>query len=213
MVDMTPTIQAKSDQLTADDLMAGPRTILITGANANEGNGDQPINIHFEGDNGKPFRPCKSMRRVMVHIWGKDAKQYAGKSMTLFRDPKVQWGGMEVGGVRISHMSHMDGKKTVTLQASNRGKNPYTVQPLKVEEVQKGDPARDAADKIIANIGKAPDLSRLNNWYGGKPAAAVEEWRQSRPELAAAVESVLGQKQAQFSQGEGEDDPFGGEAE
>ena len=66
----------------------------------------------------------------MVQFWGKDASQYAGRSMTLFRDAKVTWAGAEVGGIRISHMSHIDGKQTMSLTASNKAKKPYVVLPL-----------------------------------------------------------------------------------
>ena len=61
MTDLGKTIAPKSDQLNADDLISGPRTITIT--NVASGSKDQPINISFEGDNGKPYRPGKSMRR------------------------------------------------------------------------------------------------------------------------------------------------------
>src|SRR5690606_26574846 len=92
-VDMTQFIAPKSDQLNADDLIAGPITIRISGVSANEGSPEQPISISFEGDDRKPYKPCKSMRRVMVHIWGADASKYVGRAMTLYRDPKVQFGG------------------------------------------------------------------------------------------------------------------------
>src|SRR5690348_5899593 len=101
----------KSDQLNSDDLISGPRTITITRVSANEGSPEQPISISFEGDDQKPYKPCKSMRRVMVHIWGPDASQYVGRSMTIYRDPKVQFGGMAVGGIRISHMTDIPPEK------------------------------------------------------------------------------------------------------
>ena len=128
MIDMTETIKPKSDQLNADDLIAGPITITIN--KIEKASTEQPIAVRYSGDNGKPYYPCKSMRRVMVQFWGKDASQYAGRSMTLFRDAKVTWAGAEVGGIRISHMSHIDGKQTMSLTASNKAKKPYVVLPL-----------------------------------------------------------------------------------
>lgn len=133
-MDMSLTVAPKSDQINADDLIAGPRTITITRVNANEGNAEQPVNVYFDGDNGKPFRPCKSMRRVMIAVWGADAKEYVGRSMTLYRDPDVTWGGMKVGGIRISHMSHMDGEQVLALTATKSSRKPYKVRPLKVEQ-------------------------------------------------------------------------------
>jgi hypothetical protein len=88
------------------------------------------VSIHYEGDQGKPFKPCKTMRRIMVGVWGKDASQYAGRSLTLYRDPTVAFGGMQVGGIRVSHMSHMDGEKTVALMVTRGRKAPFKVLPL-----------------------------------------------------------------------------------
>ncbi len=128
MIDMTETIKPKSDQMNADDLIAGPITVAIT--KVEKASTEQPIAVRYDGDNGKPYMPCKSMRRVMVQLWGKDASQYVGRSMTLYRDAKVTWAGAEVGGIRISHMSHIEGKQTMSLTASNKAKKPYVVLPL-----------------------------------------------------------------------------------
>lgn len=132
-VDMTMFITPKSDQLNADDLIGGPRTITVTKVSANQGSAEQPVSISFDGDNGKPYKPCKSMRRVLVHIWGSDARNYVGRSMTLYCDPSVQFGGMKVGGIRISHMSHIDKEQTMALTATRAKRAPYTVHPLKAE--------------------------------------------------------------------------------
>jgi len=128
MIDMTETIKPKSDQLNADELIGKDLTITIT--KVEKASAEQPIAIRYDGDNGKPYMPCKSMRRVMVQLWGVDASQYIGRSMTLFRDAKVTWAGAEVGGIRISHMSHINGKQTMSLTASNKSKKPFVVMPL-----------------------------------------------------------------------------------
>lgn len=129
MNDMRAVIAPKSDQINADDLLAGPITITIREVTIRPGT-EQPVSIHFEGDNNKPYKPCKSMARVMVHSWGPDANNYVGRSMTLYCDPKVQWGGMAVGGIRISHMSDITGTLVMALTATKGNKRPFTVQPL-----------------------------------------------------------------------------------
>lgn len=129
MSDMSAAIIPKSDQLNSDDLIAGPITITITDVTIRGGQ-EQPVSIHFEGDNGKPYKSCKSMNRVLVTAWGADAKQYVGRSMTLYRDPTVKWAGMEVGGIRISHMSHIEGSMTMALTATKGSRKPFTVRPL-----------------------------------------------------------------------------------
>ena len=129
MDDMRQTIIPKSDQLNADDLIGREMTIKITGVDIRGGQ-EQPVSIHFEGDNGKPYKACKSMCRVMVSAWGPDSKQYVGRSMTLYRDPKVKWGGMEVGGIRISHMSHISDDMTMALTVTRANRKPFTVRPI-----------------------------------------------------------------------------------
>lgn len=128
-MDMSKFIIAKSDQLNSDDLVGGPITVTISGVKGSD-NPEQPVSISYEGDAGKPYKPCKSMRRVMVGVWGMDAAKYVGRSMTLYRDPDVQFGGMKVGGIRISHMSDIDAKKSMALTSTRGKKGLYTVQPL-----------------------------------------------------------------------------------
>lgn len=134
MVDLSKTIIAKSDQLNADDLLGGPITVTIQAVK--EGNTDQPIAIFYKACNGKPFYPCKSMRRVLVNVWGKDGADYVGKSMTLFRDAAVKFGGVMVGGIRISHMSGLEKDMPMALQVTKGSKKLYTVKPLKAETAE-----------------------------------------------------------------------------
>lgn len=129
MIDLGKTIEPKSDQLNSDDLIAGPITITVRKVSLNT-EVEQPISIHYEGDNGKPYKACKSMRRVLVQVWGRDGNAYVGKSMTLYREPTVKFGGLEVGGIRISHMSDIDKPVTMALTATRASRKPYTVKPL-----------------------------------------------------------------------------------
>jgi hypothetical protein len=144
MGDMRDVIIPKSDQLNSDDLIAGPMTVKIAGVTIRGGQ-EQPISIAFEGDNGKPFKPCKSMCRVLVQAWGPDSAKYAGRSVTLYRDPTVKWGGMEVGGIRISHMSDIEKPLTMALTATRGNKKPFTVRPLETDESADWDALLEAA--------------------------------------------------------------------
>lgn len=132
MIDISRTIAPKSDQLNADDLIGQPKTIRITGVSPMR-EPEQPIAISFEGDGGKPYKPCKSMRRVLVRVWGVDGTAYVGRRMTLYRDDKVRFGGAEVGGIRISHMSDIAQSLTFPLTASRASRIAYTVRPLAEE--------------------------------------------------------------------------------
>ena len=126
---MSTVIVPKSDQLNADSLIAGPLTITIRDVQIRPGT-EQPVSIFYDGDDNKPWKCCKSMARVMVSAWGPDAKQYVGRSVTLYRDASVKWGGMEVGGIRISHMSHIDTTMTMALTATKGSRKPFTVRPI-----------------------------------------------------------------------------------
>lgn len=132
-------IEPKSDQMNYDDFLTGTKTITITSVKSTgKVNDQQPVSVGYQGDAGKPYKPCKSMRRVMVRIWGLDAIEYVGKSMTLFGDPDVIFAGQKVGGIRISHMSHMEKEVMVPLSASKTKRLLYRVEPLKVDMVDEG---------------------------------------------------------------------------
>ena len=142
--DMKSVIIPRSDQLNSDDLITGPITVKITGVTIRGGQ-EQPISVSYEGDGGKPYKPCKSMCRVMVTAWGADSKRYVGRSMKLYRDPKVKWAGMDVGGIRISHMTDIDESMTMALTATKGSRKPYTVNPLKNAAAQSPEPAMAGA--------------------------------------------------------------------
>ena len=127
-MDISDTIIPRSDQLNFDDVAVTPITATVT--EVKRGNAEQPVEIHLAETPGRPFKPSKSMRRVLVAAWGKDAQQYVGRRLTLFGDPHVKWAGQEVGGIRISHLSHLSQPLRVALTVTRGKREPYTVQPL-----------------------------------------------------------------------------------
>ena len=155
-MDLRTTIQPKSDQLNADDLVGGARTIKITKVVGHE-SVDQPISIYFEGDDNKPYKPCKTMRRLLVQVWGYESDNYVGRSMTLYRDDEVKYAGVNVGGIRISHVSHIDKPIDVLITVAKSKRRPVTIEPLKVEtQAQKQLPKVDFTKAVEAiKAGKA----------------------------------------------------------
>jgi hypothetical protein len=130
MLDLTDTIVPKSDQLNSDDLRSGPRTFTIAEVRKNNSD-EQPVSIvlrEFPPD--RPWKPSKSMRRVLVEVWGRDASTYAGKRLTLYRDDKIRFGGQEVGGIRISHMSGLKKPKPMALHVTRGKYESIAIQPL-----------------------------------------------------------------------------------
>ena len=126
-MDIADTILAKSDQINAADL-ARPITVTVEGVDVV--GGDQPVNIYLVGYPGKAYRPSLGMRRVLVKIWGPRSADYAGRRMTLFNEPSVTWGGKAVGGIRISHASHISAPVMVPIPTARGKITPHTVEPL-----------------------------------------------------------------------------------
>lgn len=127
-MDLTESIAPKSDQLNAEDLLTGPRTVTVE--KVTKGSIEQPVNIHLVGLPGRPFKPSKTVRRILVAAWGADASTYTGRRMTLFRDPAVRFGGQDVGGIRVSHLSHINKRLTLALTVTRGKRAPYVVEPL-----------------------------------------------------------------------------------
>ena len=137
-MDISDTLEPNSEQLDAIELVSGPRVFTIE--KVTRGNAEQPVNIHFT-DFPRPWRPGKSMRRVIVACWGADASQYVGRRVELFCDMDVVFGGKTVGGTRVSRLSHIDKRKSVPLLVA-RGKSAvFHVDPL---------PDLTPADRIAA---------------------------------------------------------------
>ncbi|UAJ78344.1 hypothetical protein IT072_13865 [Leifsonia sp. ZF2019] len=128
-MNLTESIAPRSDQLNADDLIAGPVTVTVT--EVRQGNAEQPVHVVTEEfGNGRPYKPSKSMRRVLVAAWGTDSDTYAGRQLTLFRNPTIRFGKEEVGGIQISHLSHIDGPLKIALTVTRGKRAPFVVQPI-----------------------------------------------------------------------------------
>ncbi|MFF2026592.1 hypothetical protein [Rhodococcus koreensis] len=156
-MDLTESIAPKSDQLNAEDLLSGPRTVQVE--EVTKGSSEQPVNFHLVEFPGRPFRPSKTVRRIIVNAWGKESSVYVGRRMTLYRDPEITFGREKVGGIRISHMSHIGKPETVMLTVTRGRRAPYTVDPLPdappIITVEQ-------ANEIAASIAKAGDRAEID---------------------------------------------------
>ena len=136
MLDVSSTILSKSDQLNASDLIGNEMILTVSNVNL-VSSPDQPMVINWEGDEGRAYKPCKSMRRVLVGLWGKDASQWIGRSIGVYNEPTVKWAGKEEGGIRIKSLSHIDKNKSVTTSESKHKKTTYLISALQVEQKQR----------------------------------------------------------------------------
>lgn len=192
-MDMSESIKPVTDQLTADDCLAGPVTIKITKVTGNEGNAAQPVNIHFEGDNGKPYRPAKIMRRVLVSVYGPDTSKYIGQSITLYRDPEVRFGGIACGGLRISHVTGIDKVHVLALTMSKGNKKPFQVKPLIIDEPKPQDKPSDpyaAYGREFARRLKEEPWQAVDSWFSNTEA----DREGMAPERVANMKNALAEK-------------------
>lgn len=189
MIDLTATIKPKSDQLNADDLIAGPRTITVTSVKLVAE--DQPVAIHFHGDDGKPYKPCKSMRRVLVRAWGPDGSKYVGRSLTLYLDESVKFGGAAVGGIRISEMSHISAAVVMALTATRGTKKAFTVKPMIVA------PRLDVDEQSLLAAGNAASsegVAMYREWLDGLTEAEKSVARPHHTEWSATAKAADAKK-------------------
>lgn len=206
MVDMSHFVEAKSDQLNADDLIGGPRTITVRKVTGNDG--DQPISIFYEGDNNKPFKPCKTIRRVLLAVWGRYANEYVGRSMTIYRDDKVTFGGLETGGIRISHMSGID-KETVVVVMKTKGKKAgVKVQPLRQEQPRQRT-AKQWADDHLSAIDNCETEMALDDLVASS-AVDLGRLKNAKPDLHDEVTRAYETRRAAITRDGRDDDQSDG---
>lgn len=130
---------AKSDQLNADDLIAGPLVGTIT--RITRGTDEQPWNIHLDTW-PRPWRPSKGQRRVLLEVLGIDHTKWIGRKVELYRDPTVKWGGVEVGGIKLGATDAIPTQRAVAVT------------------VAKGKKAQQVVG-VLARTSKAPSLDAV----------------------------------------------------
>lgn len=135
-MDLTTSIEPNSQQVNAEDLLVAPMTVTVTGVE--KGTAEQPVFIHLAEFEGRTYRPGKSMRRILVATWGTDSSAYIGRKLTIYNDPTIKFGKDFTGGIRISHMSHIEKPVTVALTVTRGKRAPFTVQPLETPKDTSG---------------------------------------------------------------------------
>jgi len=159
---LSDTIVPNSNQLNADQLLGASMTIRVTSVKRGSGD-DQPVVIHYEGDNGRPYKPCKSARKVLIFAWGEDGTEWSGRLMTLYNKPDVKFGGVAVGGIRISHLSHIKGDIALSLN-STRGKK----EPVIVKRLDATDPVQ--ASRVKMDAAARGGMEALKSAWASLPA-------------------------------------------
>lgn len=129
-LDLSGTIKAKSDQLNADDLVAGPIMVQVEGVRLTN-DPQQPVHIYYYGCENKPFKPCLTVRRILIALWGVDGNQWADKWMNLYIDKSVSFGKQKnIGGIRVDAVSHISSAATISLSVRRGIKQQFVIQPI-----------------------------------------------------------------------------------
>lgn len=178
-MDITDALAPKSDQLDAVELV-NPRTFTIdTGSRLGTREGATVAEIRLV-DFPRVWRPSKGMLDVLAKCWGTDGKAWAGRSVTLYNDPEVTFGKDKVGGIRISHLSHIDGPVTVAIRGRGQGarKIAWPVKPLTL--------APAPAAMTLEDVATATDTGVLRT-----------AWQTSPPDVRAAIEARVAELNAE----------------
>lgn len=192
-MDLTETIAPRSDQQNFDDVAAVSRTLTIT--EVKQGSTEQPVEVHNAEFPGRPYKPSKSMRRVLVAAWGPDTTTYVGRRLTIYGDPTVKFGGSTVGGIKISHLSHIDKRLTLALTVTRGKRKAHIVEPLP-------DAAPTPTELSAEQVAASTDITALG-----------DAWRVSGPELRAQIEARVAElRAAPTGLIEGDDENYGGDS-
>lgn len=162
---MKITAEPRSDQWNADDFLSGPRTFTIAGVK--DGAAEQKYDIQLEGE-ARSWRPPLTMIRVLLKAWGDESEAWVGRGVTLFQDPTVKFGREVLGGVRISHLSHIDGTLNVKVTTTRGKRETVTVQPLTAPA-----PARDFLAEAQLAAGDIDNIKAV--YYAAQQAGAPQE--------------------------------------
>lgn len=182
MIDISQTTKPKSDQLNADDLTLGPMTIRVNDVIIHNSK-ERPVEVRFDGDNGRPWYPGLSMRRVLGEVWGKDGKSYVGRYLTVYRDRAVVYGGQAVGGIRISHMSDIEHPVSVVITESRTKRKAFTVNPLAVDAEK---------EKLLSDGQKAAEngVETYTKWLASLSAAQKPKIQHMHKNWTAVAQKV-----------------------
>jgi hypothetical protein len=169
-MNLSQAIIARSDQLNADDLISGPRTFTIK--EVRRGNAEQPVAIILaEFPDNRPFKPSKTVLRILAYGWGEETDDWPeNPRLTLYRDEHVKWAGQEIGGIRVSHMSHIDKPLKVALAESKGKKSLWRVDPLPAD---------------------APTSSPVDEQTVTRLSDLRAEWQSATPERRAEIEAEV----------------------
>lgn len=158
----------KSDQLNADDLVSSPKNITITSVKVAL-SGEQRVHVHYQNDEGKPWKPSKGMQRIVAQLFGDDPDAWIGQSLTLYRNPEVKYAGEAVGGIWISHATGLQKPQKMMITLAKAKRVPHTVHPFVQHQAAAASPDQEKAQlraicQSLREAGKSGTASLNAYW-------------------------------------------------
>lgn len=173
MPDVSEVLAPNSQQLDNIELRGkGPQVFTVARVDVRTPGTDQPLIVHLV-EFPRPWKPGKTMGRVLAHCWGRESDNWPGKQVELYADESIKFGNETPGGTRISRVSHIDKPQQVPVLLSQGRPGFYKVEPLP-ESAQQPTPVEPTAEEIAACTDKA-ELQGM--------------WRRSSPERRAQIEA------------------------
>jgi len=173
---MRVVIEKKTDQLNYEDFLGGvTRTVTIAGVK--KGTKEQQYDIEIEGDQ-RVWRPAVTVLKLLVEAWGDDATVWVGRRATLYGDPEVKFGREKVGGIRVSHLSHIDKPLRVSLTETRGKRTMHHIEPL----AETAAPA--PAGPTIEQVQATEDINELRDL-----------WTHATPDVQAAIKARVAELQ------------------
>ena len=131
-VDIRAAIKPKSDQLNYENFIAGPQTFTVS--KVTPGDRDHPVFIHMVECPATPYKPSKGMLKCIAAPdgWGDKSSKWAGLQITLYGDPTVIYGGVEVGGIKVAALEGIESDYETLISARRGVRKPHMIRKLSV---------------------------------------------------------------------------------
>lgn len=143
-VDIRAATKPKSDQLNYETFLTGSQTFTVS--KVTPGDRDHPVFIHMNECPATPYKPSKGMLKCIAQPdgWGDKSSQWVGKSITLYGDPTVIYGGVEVGGIKVAALSDINGDYETLISARRGVRKPHLIKKIVIQMYDE--------QKFVANL-------------------------------------------------------------
>lgn len=161
---MKVTIEKNTDQLNFEDFLGGI-TRVVTIAGVKRGAKEAQYDIAIEGDK-RVWRPPPTVLKQLVAAWTDEADTWTGRQALLYGDPEVMMAGQKVGGIRVSHVSHIDEPVTESLSVTRGKRKPHTLHPLPeaAPSISAEPTPADLAAQVAEGLQAATTEAEVREW-------------------------------------------------